>query len=297
MAKTALISNITLSSSIGTIIKSAADASEWAHCFLNQPKNYSDIKLANSSEDTGFELFNSNIDADANGDENANGHQNVSGHADVNGHANANGHADSNGEDDFSSVDICDSYGQNRHGEHISYLHHSEDFKQFVLPVKIASHSNTTLSFVYEYLLDRTDNLYTQTISANPGQLVTDFNIQVHVVENRPLKNVKLDIPALGEIDQFYDDELNKNEFSYDLKMNFTEQFNSFGQHGYTGDFIISYDLTEDIDIPVDLGTKDDFFVHFYNIPESRAMKSIPKHVTFLLDISGRKELLVKHNL
>ena len=201
---------------------------------------------------------------------------------------NANGHTDTIEEHDLSQVDICDSYGQNRHGEHISYLHHSEDFKQFVLPIKIASHSNTTLSFVYEYILDRTDNLYTQTISVNPGQLVTDFNIKVHVVENRPLKNVKLDIPALGEIDQFYDDELSKNEFSYDLKMNFTEQFNSFGQHGYTGDFIVSYDLADDTDIPVDLVTKDDFFVHFYNIPESRAMKSIPKHVTFLLDISGK---------
>ena len=264
MAKTALISNITLSSSGGSIIKSTADASEWAHCFLNQPKNSSDIKVTNSSDTTQSNQTN---------------HDNTE--------ANANGHANANGKHEFSPVDICDSFGQNRHGEHISYLHHSEDFKQFVLPIKIAPHSNSTLSFVYEYLLDRTDNAYTQTISVNPGQLVADFNIKLKVVENRPLKNLKLDIPALGEIDQFYDDELKKNEFSYDLKMNFTEQFNSFGQHGYTGDFIISYDLGEDSDVSVDLVTKDDFFVHFYNIPESRAMKSIPKHVTFLLDISG----------
>ena len=195
MAKTALISNITLSNSIGTIIKSTADASEWAHCFLNRPKNISHSTIGNSSLTSESVGANGNIDAHANGHAGANGHvnangdENPNGHADANGHANANGHTDTIEEHDLSQVVICDSYGQNRHGEHISYLHHSEDFKQFVLPIKIASHSNTTLSFVYEYILDRTDNLYTQTISVNPGQLVTDFNIKVHVVENRPLKN------------------------------------------------------------------------------------------------------------
>ena len=40
MAKTALISNITLSSSTGNVIKSTADASQWAHCFLTyEPEN------------------------------------------------------------------------------------------------------------------------------------------------------------------------------------------------------------------------------------------------------------------
>ena len=107
-------------------------------------------------------------------------------------------------------------------------------------------------------------------------------------MENRPLKNLKLDIPSVGEINQFYNGELKENEFSYMFKMNLTEQGIAFGQHGYTGDFIVSYDLGEDNEVLFDLVTKDDFFVHFYNIPESNTMKSIPKHVTFLLDTSGK---------
>ena len=257
MAKTALISNITLSNLSGKIIKSTAEASEWAHCFLNHPSNATTVKNSSDVSD-----YNQTVTVDL--------------------EANANGNHDS------SPVTLCDTYGQNRHGEHISYLHHSEDFKQFVLPITVDRHSNSTLSFVYEYLLERTDNAYTQTISVNPGQKVTDFEINLKVMENRPLKNLNVDIPSVGEINQFYNGEMKKNEFSYHFKMNLTEQGIAFGQHGYTGDFILSYDLGEDNEVSFDLVTKDDFFVHFYNIPESNTMKSIPKHVTFLLDTSGK---------
>ena len=312
MAKTALISNITLSSSTGNVIKSTADASQWAHCFLTYEPENSTNQGGNISKIQNMQREMSHQNGDANGNNvngqhhanghhanghHANGHHANGNHANghhANGQHHANGH-NANGspngkEDDLSSspsFDICDKYGQNRHGEHISYLHHSEDFKQFVLPIKLAPHSNSTLSFVYEYLLERADNTYTQTVTANPGQLVADFEIRLHVVENRPIKGLKLDVPALGEITHFYEDELRDNEFFFDFKMNITEQFNSFGQHGYTGDFMVSYDLEEDHSIPVDLITKDDFFVHFYEIPRSKTMKSIPKHVIFLLDISG----------
>ena len=279
MAKTALISNITMYSSNGNIIKSTADASEWAHCFLNQPS--SSASVGNYSEATSH----NQTTIDEVESHHANGHHANGHHA--NGH-HANGHhANGDPDNDPSLIDICDRFGQNRHGEHISYLNHGEDFKQLVLPIKIAAQSNSTLSFVYEYLLERRDGMYTQSVTVSPGQLVSNFMIRLRVVENRSLKHLKLDIPALGEIKQFYENEWHENEFSYDFQMNLTEQFNSFGQHGYTGDFILSYDLEEDNDVVFDLVTKEPYFVHFYDISESQTMKTIPKHVTFLLDISG----------
>ena len=69
--------------------------------------------------------------------------------------------------------------------------------------------------------------------------------------------------------------------------MDLNQQFDKFGQHGYTGDFIVSYDLKEGSNVAFDLVTKDDFFVHFYDVPVTKTMKSIPKHVLFLLDFSG----------
>ena len=73
MAKTALISNVTLSSSTGNVIKSTADASQWAHCFLTYEPENSTTEPGNMSR----KMSHRNGDAngnDANGQHHANGH-------------------------------------------------------------------------------------------------------------------------------------------------------------------------------------------------------------------------------
>ena len=83
MAKTALISNVTLSSSTGNVIKSTADASQWAHCFLtHEPEN-------STSQPGNISRKMSHQNGDANGN-NANGQHHANGHH-ANGH-HANGH-------------------------------------------------------------------------------------------------------------------------------------------------------------------------------------------------------------
>lgn len=82
-----------------------------------------------------------------------------------------------------------------------------------------------TLTMTYEYALERTNNLYRHTISVFPGEIVKDLQvwrsctpamhkckpkiflnfftyIKVHleVKENRPITNLKIDIPVVGQI-------------------------------------------------------------------------------------------------
>lgn len=264
MAKSALVSNVTLLGSNGDIIKSVADASDWANCFMTKLDDDNSTSFANGN-DNNNDIFSSH----ANGNENENGTMT----------AHPNGHN--------SVVDSCEMSGKNRDDEHLSYLHHREDFKQFVLPITIDSKSNVTLRFVYEYLLERTDNSYRHTLSISPGELVHDFRIRLNIVENRPLKNLKLNIPALGDNNNALQGQVkDTNEFQYDTNMTFLQQSAYFGQHGYTGDFKVSYDLKAGRS-SFDLVTEDEFFVHFYDVPEKTTMKSIPKHVIFLLDSSG----------
>ena len=53
------------------------------------------------------------------------------------------------------------------------------------------------------------------------------------------------------------------------------------------GDFEVFYDMVED-DKVVDLIVEDDFFVHYFTVPQEELedMKSLSKHIVFLLDVS-----------
>ena len=78
MAKTALISNVTLSSSTGNVIKSTADASQWAHCFLTYEPENSTNQGGNISKIQNMQRKISHQNGDANGN-NANGQHHANG--------------------------------------------------------------------------------------------------------------------------------------------------------------------------------------------------------------------------
>ena len=248
MAKSALVSNVTLVSNGGTFVKSSVDASDWALMFMRKH----DQENSNSSLPS------------ANGDDDHHG---------ANGGANggSNGYGDDH--DDVMDYD-----------SHLNYLHHREDFKQFVLPINIQPLEEITITLTYEYLLERTDNAYTHTLSISPGEIVPDFQIRMTVVENRPISSIKVMAPVIGDITDNLKERSDQVK-SLNLNLSEVEQYNYFGMHGFTGDFKVTYDMVEDPKV-TDLIVQDDFFVHFFNVPQRMTMKSIPKHVIFLLDVS-----------
>ena len=255
-------------------VKSNIGASEWAKCYMGQ---YSDGNQTSANGD--------HVTSD-----NANG-RNSSYNSTTTSHANG----DLEHQPASSEPHVCESYIENRHGEELNYLHHREDFKQFVLPFKIPKKSHVTLSFVHEYLLERTDDAYAHTLSISPGERVEEFVIRLAIHENKPLKGLKLEIPTKGDVvktlqqnEQPRSDAVAETDFYYNFNLTSEEQGMHFSQHGYTGDIKVSYDLEEG-DTPFDLVAQDDFFVHFYSIPERTTMKGIPKSVLFLLDTSGEK--------
>ena len=71
----------------------------------------------------------------------------------------------------------------------------------------------------------------------------------------------------------------------------FDTNLDDFNHHAcfcpHTGDFEVSYDMVEDEKV-VDLIVEDDFFVHYFTVPEDELaeMKSLSKHIIFLLDVS-----------
>ena len=69
-----------------------------------------------------------------------------------------------------------------------------------MLPVNILPNEKITLSLTYEYLLERTDNLYTHALSISPGEIVPDFQIRMVIKENRPLTGVRVVAPVIGDV-------------------------------------------------------------------------------------------------
>ena len=158
------------------------------------------------------------------------------------------------------------------------------DFKQFILPIHLAPKDEVTLTLIYEMLLVRKQDQYVHSVSISPGEIVKDFQIRLTIADSNPLSNVNISAPVIGEItNDSVKIDGQENIVTILFSMSEVEQFHYFGSHGFTGDFNGEFDidLTDD---EVDLIVQDQHFLHFYDIPEK--MKSIPKHVIFLMDNS-----------
>ena len=108
-----------------------------------------------------------------------------------------------------------------------------------MLPVNIQPSEEITLTLTYEYLLERSDNLYTHALSISPGEIVPDFQIRMVVTENRPLANFAVVSPAIGDVTDQAVDFLTSGEASVNFTLSTNDQFNFFGKHGFTGNSCI----------------------------------------------------------
>jgi uncharacterized protein YegL len=147
----------------------------------------------------------------------------------------------------------------------------------------------------YEELLQRKNGQYDYNINVNPGQVVDDFTIVININESLPLKDIKVPIMENvkdNEIDsvKLLDDPLvnininvdnDPNKASITFKPSVLDQKN-----GIHGQFRAFYDVERPRggnDIQLAGGR----FVHYFAPDE---LDSLPKHLVFVIDVSGSME-------
>jgi hypothetical protein len=162
------------------------------------------------------------------------------------------------------------------------------DFRKFVLPIHLPPKDNITLTFVFEYLLERRGGRYVHSVSISPGEIVADFRIRLSIEEDpasKMVESVNITAPVIGDITKDANVTADGAGVSVDFSMSEIEQFHYFGSHGFTGDLIAEFDVATQpghLDLAV---TADGAFLQFYDLPVSK-MRTIPKHVVFVIDNS-----------
>ena len=161
------------------------------------------------------------------------------------------------------------------------------EFKQFVLPIHIPAGEEVTVVLIFEHLLEKRDGRYVYGLNISPGQLVKDFNIRLDIEENdgKVLQDLKVTAPVMGPLS--HDAVLQERDSSatVNLNMSIGEQYHYFGNHGFTGDFVVEFDVSRSPGtLDVASSVKDNTFLHFFDLSDS--LDPIPKHVIFVLDNS-----------
>jgi uncharacterized protein YegL len=169
---------------------------------------------------------------------------------------------------------------------------------QIVVSVNVEQRGKAKFRLTYEELLQRQLSRYQHVLHVNLDQVVDDFQVQVHINESLPVVRVR--VPELktdpNGIDAALKDnteaQIEKNVGGDPTKVKITFQPDSHtqklmiqksGKEGVQGQFIVEYDVDRK-DRENDVQVLDGYFVHFF-APES--LTTLPKHVVFVLDISG----------
>merc|ERR1712038_828825 len=162
---------------------------------------------------------------------------------------------------------------------------------QFAVKANVAPAEKLTFSLTYEQLLERVQSRYEQVINLNPGQIVNDLEINVHINESLPVINLR--VPELKQKSNELTEDLDDNPVAIirgqnSSLVNITYKPSAQYQHelnkdGVNGQFIIQYDVDKK-NQSSDIQVYDGYLVHFF-VPENNEM--LPKHVTFVLDTSG----------
>jgi uncharacterized protein YegL len=179
----------------------------------------------------------------------------------------------------------------------------TRDASQITVRSNLEAAGKMIFTLTYEELLERHNSMYEQVIHVNPGQVVPVYNVDVYINESLPVTN--LNVPELKLNPNEITSQLSANEIatiernidgdSNKVHIHFNptpEDQNRMGElsknkeNGMSGQFIVQYDVdrknqTNEIQI------LDGYFVHFF-APDT--LDVLPKHVVFVLDVSGSME-------
>ncbi|XP_049776700.1 inter-alpha-trypsin inhibitor heavy chain H4-like [Schistocerca cancellata] len=159
--------------------------------------------------------------------------------------------------------------------------------------VNVEAQKKVTFNLTYEELLQREIGAYNLRININPRQLVDDLAVEVRIEEQAALRLVE--VPRLQETNEILDTPDNATDplarverptpSSAIVRWSPTkEEQRQRGEEGVSGQLVVRYDVDRDASPSQILVSEDGYFVHFYAPP---GLPALPKHVVFVLDVSG----------
>jgi len=162
----------------------------------------------------------------------------------------------------------------------------------FGVNANVAAADKILFTLTYEQLLERRLSKYEHVLHLNPKQIVDDLSVDVYINESLPIKD--LNVPKLKEMSNEITSELAKNPIAvidgedsnqvhiqYKPSPNYQRDLSD--EKGLNGQFIVQYDVDRG-NQSSEVQVYDGYMVHFF-APEN--LKVLPKHVVFVLDVSG----------
>ncbi|CAG2189696.1 unnamed protein product [Mytilus edulis] len=163
---------------------------------------------------------------------------------------------------------------------------------KFNILVNVEKNALVIFKLKYQEMLRRSLGSYHHVIYVDPGQIVEDFEIKVHISESReiidltmpPLKGkTKIDVGKSANIKHISPSRI---DITYAPSV---QDQKAMSKQGISGQFTVKYDVTRDKDAG-DLLVVNGYFVHMF---APKDLKPLPKDVMFVLDksqsMSGRK--------
>ncbi|CAH1784811.1 unnamed protein product [Owenia fusiformis] len=167
----------------------------------------------------------------------------------------------------------------------------TRDSNDFKVSVNVAAKNKVTFHLTYQELLRRRLGVYEHLINVNPGQVVRDMKIDVHVEESREITALK--VPPLRED---VANTIDFNEVNPIAKVNkisptkahvafhpTVEEQSAASKDGINGQFIMQYDVNRDISAG-EIQVVDGYFVHYF---APKGLEPVDKDIVFVLDTSG----------
>eukprot|EP00090_Calanus_glacialis_P003392 TRINITY_DN12511_c0_g1_i1.p1 TRINITY_DN12511_c0_g1~~TRINITY_DN12511_c0_g1_i1.p1 ORF type:complete len:876 (+),score=214.06 TRINITY_DN12511_c0_g1_i1:35-2662(+) len=170
----------------------------------------------------------------------------------------------------------------------------TRDANIFTVETNIEPGEKVVFKLIYEELLERKSGMYKHSINIDPNQIVDDLKIEIFINESLPISSLsvpelvqsnEIDFTAneeskVAKIERDVDGIANNARIVFSPDRSYQEEA---GSQGISGQFIVKYDVDrkgQESEVQV----IDGYFVHYF-VPEN--LETLPKHVVFVLDVSG----------
>lgn len=166
---------------------------------------------------------------------------------------------------------------------------------RIAMSVNVEGQAKITFRLTYEEQLTRVNNKYVHKINVNPGQIVKNFRMDVKIREN-----VKVDAPSVPDVGKSANEIVPTNsenpyavvepvdgepgfwDITFKLSKEQQQELIDGRKEGIEEQFIVEYDV--ELKDEGEIQVIDGYFVHYFT---SEKEKILPKHVVFVLDLSG----------
>merc|ERR1712038_369394 len=168
------------------------------------------------------------------------------------------------------------------------------DANRLTVTTNVEAGDKVEFRLTYDELLERKQGQYHLAINVNPGQIVDDLKIEVIINESLPISIISVpELKQSNEVDFEPDQESQVAVVERDIDGDESrasvvfepsrEYQEEAGQQGLAGQLLVNYDVDRKGQVN-EVQVIDGYFVHYFT-PEN--LPVLPKHVIFVLDVSG----------